>query len=275
MNGAGNDFIVIDNRIYQFSHETLAGLALRFCRRRFGIGADGLLALSKPTLDEAQFRMSYYNADGSLGTMCGNGARCLARFARNAGINECEMTFESDAGMIKGVVPEQVERPVCIFFNPPERFTPNMPLKNTLAGAPRSGHFIWTGTPHLVCYVENTETTPVSQWGPAIRSDEAFGNAGANVDFAQLIIRGDTSDRARFRVRTFEKGVEDETYACGTGAIAVAVVSRLQGLVYTNTVDIDMPGGTLAVGFVYEDNKITNLSLEGPADTVYQGYIMI
>ena len=120
MSGNGNDFIVIDNRFYNFSAEELSGLARRFCARRTGIGADGILAYMLPDDAQHQYRMKYYNADGSLGTMCGNGARCLARFARKAGVVEETMQFESDAGIYKAAAGPDEADPVRIYVQPPK-----------------------------------------------------------------------------------------------------------------------------------------------------------
>jgi len=275
MNGAGNDFIIIDNREHQFSPGRLVDMAKKYCRRRFSIGADGLMVLSDSDKEGALFRMIYFNADGSSGTMCGNGARCMARYARDNGFDRREMIFETDAGPVKAVVPDLVEHPVRIYFDPPAHFSPNIVLSCEKAAAGRPKHYIWTGIEHLVCYVDNVETTPVSAWGALIRSDETLAPVGANVDFAQLVAGGDETSRARVRVRTFEKGVEDETYACGTGAMAVAVVSRMLGHIQSSYVDVEMPGGLLSVGFVFEEGRVRDLYLEGPADTAYKGYLDI
>lgn len=272
MNGAGNDFVVVDNRFYNFSTEELSSLAHRLCKRRFAIGADGLLAFSTPTDPQYHYRMRYYNADGSLGTMCGNGARCLARFARMAGIEDDEMVFESDAGIYRAHAPANPSAPVKIFVQPPRDFTPNKPLAGSLATHVGPVHYIWTGTEHVVCFVEEVESTPVEACGRAVRSDEALAPAGANVNFVQVIQNGKTG-RSKLRVRTFEKGVEEETLACGTGAMASAIVSRLMGHVSSNQVEVEMLGGVLGVGFQMNGNGVKDLYLEGPADFVFRGTI--
>ncbi len=171
MNGNGNDFIVIDNRFYNFTADELSDLARRFCPRRTGIGADGLLAFMLPDDERYDYRMKYYNADGSLGTMCGNGARCLARFARNAGISSSEMQFESDAGVYKAFVPAEEEGPVRIYVQPPQHLDLNKALE-TETDDP--AHFIWTGTEHLVCFVDDAKSAPVGQMGPVLRNDAAL-----------------------------------------------------------------------------------------------------
>lgn len=274
MNGAGNDFVVIDNRFYNFSDPELSDLAHRLCKRRFSLGADGLLAFSTPDDPKHHYRMRYYNADGSLGTMCGNGARCLARFARLAGIQDPEMTFESDAGPYRAFVPEGADGPVRIYFQPPRHFTPNKQLTGSLASHVGPVHYIWTGTEHVVSFVEDVESTPVDACGRAVRHDEALAPAGANVNFVQVMQNGKSSN-PRLRVRTFEKGVEAETLACGTGAMASALVARLMGLISTDRVDVEMPGGTLSVGFDVDDDGVENLYLEGPAEFVFRGTVEV
>lgn len=274
MSGAGNDFVVLDNRFYHFSDEELGELARRLCHRRFGIGADGLLAFSAARDPAHHYRMRYLNADGSVGTMCGNGARCLVRFGRWAGVTDTEVRFESDAGVVRAHAPEDMSAPVRIYLGPPRDYMPDRALA---AGDAPAGpvHYIWTGTEHLVCFVSDVASTPVEAWGRRFRHDDALKPNGANVDFAEVADDGEGGDRAVLRVRTFEKGVEDETYACGTGAIASAVVARLQGQVQRETVDVEMPGGTLRVGFTLDDGAVRDVYLEGPADIVFRGTIEV
>lgn len=265
MNGAGNDFIVIDNRFFHFSDEELSDFARRFCRRRFGIGADGLLAFNPPHDEDYHFRMRYLNADGSIGTMCGNGARCLARFARRAGIDERVMFFETDAGVLRADVPHADSYPVRIYLSPPKNFRQDRALASADAGEAGPMHTIWTGTEHAVCFVPDVGMAPVNRWGPAVRHDAALAPTGANVDFVQVIEDG------VLRARTFEKGVEEETLACGTGATASAIVARLLGLVGRDRIDVEMPGGTLTVGFRLDGDFVEDVYLEGPAEVVYRG----
>lgn len=271
MHGAGNDFMVIDNRFFRFSDDDLAALARRWCPRRTGVGADGVLALA-PAQDEAHdYRMRYVNADGSLARMCGNGARCLARFARDAGLDRDRLTFESDAGVYRADVPPTSGRPVRLHVPPPEEFTADVPLADASDNVPLPVHFIRTGTEHAVCFVEDAERVEVAAAGPAIRHDAAFAPAGANANF--VAVRADGTGRPELQVRTYEKGVEAETLACGTGALAAAVVARLRGHVATDEVAVIMPGGTLRVGFTPEGETVRNLYLEGPAVKVFRGTI--
>ena len=271
MNGAGNDFIVIDNRFFNFSDEELAALAWRYCPRRTGIGADGLLALARPRQDDHHFRMRYVNADGSLGTMCGNGARCLARFARQGGIQGAPLVFETDAGVYQATAPHDEGLPVRLFVHAPERWQQGVALAARPPDLASAVHYLWTGTEHLLCPVEDVESVPVERWGPALRRDPALPPPGANVDFVDVRDPGGEDAPSVLRVRTFEKGVEAETLACGTGALAAAVGMRLLDRIASETVQVEMPGGTLGVGFRLEDGAVRDLYLEGPAVSVYRG----
>lgn len=274
MSGAGNDFIVLDNRFYYFSDEELSALARRFCPRRVGIGADGLLALNTAEHPASHFRMRYVNADGSFGTMCGNGARCLARFARQAGIDVEDMVFESDAGRSLARVPQDPQAPVSIFFGPPRHFSPEVPLVGGGAAEVERVHGIWTGTEHVVCFTPSVAEMAVEVYGPMIRGDAALAPTGANVNFVEVLPdRG--NGVSQLRVRTYEKGVEAETLACGTGAMASAIIARHLGHTAASRTEVHMPGGTLTVGFDLDGDAVTNLFLEGPAETVYRGSVEV
>lgn len=274
MNGAGNDFIVLDNRFYHFSDDELSDLAARYCLRRVGIGADGLLAFASPRDEGHHFRMRYYNADGSLATMCGNGARCLARFARMAGLSAEELVFETDAGVYRAIAPTDAGAPVRLFVDPPQDWRPARPLAASDVG-PSTVHYIWTGTEHTVCLVDDVSTAPVDTWGPVIRRNSALAPAGANVNFVEVIDDGRAGEHATLRVRTYEKGVEAETLACGTGALAAALTARLLGWIAREAVQVAMPGGVLGVGFGLDGEEVRDLFLEGPAVAVYRGTIEV
>lgn len=273
MNGAGNDFIVLDNRFYAFSDEELAELARRYCRRRWGIGADGLLALALPQEPGTHYRMRYFNADGSLGTMCGNGARCLARFARLAGMRDHTLCFETDAGIYQAEVPDALQAAVRLYLPPVGTYEPQPALFTSLDAAFASVAFIWTGTEHLVCFVPSVETVPVATWGAQLRYDAALQPRGANVDFVEVV--GEAQGRSILRARTYEKGVEAETLACGTGAVAAALVAWRQGRVRQLPIEVHMPGGVLVVGFKPEEAGETMLFLEGPAEVVFRGTVEV
>lgn len=257
MSGAGNDFIVLDNRFYFFPVEELSQMAIRYCARRTGIGADGILALEASEV--ADFRMRYLNADGSIGTMCGNGARCLARYAASAGIEpareDTPLRFETDAGSYEAeMLPEGVR-----LYIPDYQGFAALPADHE--GPERC--YLWTGTEHLVVFVESVEEADVAGLGPRLRRTNL--PAGANVNFAEV-------DGQRLRLRTFEKGVEAETLACGTGATAAAAAARLTGRLAGETVDVHMPGGVLTIGF-HADGRARYL--EGPAETVFRGTLEI
>ncbi|MEP0546172.1 MAG: diaminopimelate epimerase [Rhodothermales bacterium] len=271
MHGAGNDFIVVDNRFLHFTRDELADLARRFCPRRFGVGADGLLALSPAEEDGVDYRMDYHNPDGSRAGMCGNGARCLARFARAAGLTAEPLTFQSDDGMYRVSVPAAADAPVRLFVPPPKRFDAERALE---AGG--SVPYVWTGTDHTVVFVRDVATANVDKIGPRIRRDPALAPEGANVNFVQILDASADDGGARVQIRTFEKGVEAETLACGTGALAAAVVARLMDRVDGETVEVVARGGTLRVGFaINEHAHVRDLWLEGPAETVYQGTLEV
>ena len=275
MNGAGNDFVVLDNRFLRFSADELEALARQACPRRTGVGADGLLALDEPDAGtDADFRMRYRNADGSLATMCGNGARCLARFAARAGLGTADpdgtvsVAFDTDGGPYRArVAGRSGSGPVELDVPPPRDFG-----RAAVDGADDVLR-IWTGTEHAVVFTPDVDAADVAGTGPRLRHDAAFAPAGTNVNFVEVVEAG---ERPRVRARTFEKGVEAETLACGTGAMAAALAARLAGRIDgadggRQSVAVEMPGGTLTVGFRVAGEAVSDLTLAGPADTVYEG----
>ena len=263
MSGAGNDFIVIDNRFYHFSAAELRDLAQRWAPRRTGIGADGLLALESADDERVDFRMRYVNADGSVGTMCGNGARCLARYARSAGLESQPLVFDTDAGRYEAYVEAEPSADVRLVLEPYADFG-----KRDLAamdGLPGEAHYVWTGTEHVVVFVPDVGRAPVAATGPVLRADPALSPTGANVNYVEV------TDQATLRVRTFEKGVEAETLACGTGAIASAITACLTGRIASGRVVVSMPGGDLVVDIQGDPLNPDRLVLEGPAEFVFRG----
>lgn len=256
MSGAGNDFIVVDNRFFAFSDDELSRLAVRLCHRREGIGADGLMALAFPTLDGADARMVYYNADGSRATLCGNGARCMARFARWAGIEAEPIALQTDAGVLTAFVPALEAHPV--------RISMPIPIETQAMDAVQPGAtYVWTGTEHLVTFVEAVSSAPVATHGPAFRHHPALGERGANVNFVE--VAGDS-----LKIRTWEKGVEGETLACATGAVAAAAVAAAQGRIpHTAPIPVHALGGMLTVALPNAEGEPT--WLEGPTRTVFRG----
>ena len=271
MNGAGNDFVVLDNRFYAFSDTALAALARDLCRRTERIGADGLLALDTGT-DGADFRMHYHNADGSRAAMCGNGARCLVRFAALSGIDPAggapdgaldgaPVAFDTDAGRYHARTLASGD--VALTVPPPARLRP-VDLAGGLAAT-----YVWTGTDHVVVFVSHADRAPVASLGPLLRRDPALSEAGANVNFAEV------TGPDRLRVRTFEKGVEAETRACGTGAIAAAAAALATGRVRVSPVFVEMPGGTLRVDLPTSPDRGGACALTGPAEATFRGTVEI
>jgi diaminopimelate epimerase len=263
MNGAGNDFVVIDNRALslQLDREAIA----RLCDRHRGIGADGLLAV-EPAATSADFRMRYYNADGGEAEMCGNGARCFAHFsARLIDPRPQSVSFETMAGTITARFDGDL---VTLDMGLPHDHRPIQHLD--LCGEKHAIHFINTGVPHAVVFVDDVETINVQGLGAAIRWHETFAPKGTNANFAQAIAPG------RLILRTYERGVEGETLACGTGVCAAALLhSAHTGA--PSPVHVTVSGGdTMRVEFEQaEDGTFTTARLTGPADFVFEGTISL
>jgi len=274
MNGTGNDFIVVDNRFYRFSAAELGRLAAAYCPRRTGIGADGLLAFEDATTADHDFRMRYRNADGSMATMCGNGARCLASYARHVGLPMSDLTFETDAGTYRASV-EEDGLTVRLFVPSPERYAPAFELTEAQVPTEDAPSFIWTGTEHLVCFTSAEEQAALSDWAPDVRRDPGLNPSGANVNAVRVQAESADDGRPVLHVRTFEKGVEAETLACGTGALAAAVTARLQERIEADEVHVDMPGGRLTVGWTWADGAVQDLYLQGAVDRVYRGTVEV
>ncbi len=251
--GTGNDFVMIDNRSNTFPKEN-AQLVAHLCDRRFGIGADGLILLDTDATTD--FRMVYYNSDGNLSSMCGNGGRCLVAFAKKLNVIQNETTFMATDGLhyatvgADGIVSLQMID-VAEIKNTPDY------------------SFLNTGSPHHVQLVTDLEHYNVKENGAAIRYGDLYGQQGSNINFVKKI------DDATFSLRTYERGVEDETLACGTGATAVAIAMNATGQTDLNTIHLNVEGGKLAVSFDIEDGKYTNVFLKGPAEFVFKGTIQI
>jgi diaminopimelate epimerase len=251
--GCGNDFVIIDDRAnkLELSAETITNL----CDRRFGIGADGILLLrSTPGYD---FRMVYFNSDGSRATMCGNGARCLSAFAHKMGAAKTTGSFIADDGPHTSeiIYIEDAETQVAISMKDatPDQYTPEY-------------LFINTGTPHYVLFVDDIKTADVVSIGRKIRYNPEFAPVGTNVNFVQILPEG-------IIVRTYEKGVEDETLACGTGVTASAMAASLK--TGSTSIPVKVMGGNLHVSFNKKGDTFTNVVLTGPARLVYTGEITI
>jgi len=260
MSGTGNDFILIDNRGGVIPREEQPAFAARVCRRMFSAGADGLILIENS--ETADFRWQFYNSDGSVAEMCGNGSRCAARFAFRHGIAGRTMRFETIAGTIEAEVIGK-EEDVRIQLTPPSDYRFNLAIE--LDGETREMSFVNTGVPHAVIFVD-TSDVPVKKWGRKIRYHEMFQPAGANANFVRLL-GGNT-----ILVRTYERGVEDETMACGTGSVASAIMASIhKGLV--SPVEVQTSGGDrLTIHFdLKADQQTQKVYLQGPARLIYSG----
>jgi len=250
--GTGNDFVIIDNQdgAVALSREQVNFL----CDRRFGIGADGLMLLnSHPDYD---FEMKYYNADGGESTMCGNGGRCLVRFAYDMGIVKTDYRFLA----IDGPHEATVDLNGLVSLKMVD--VPGMQQQN--------GHFVLnTGSPHYVTFTNNVMAEDVFRKGREIRNSAPFASEGINVNFVEQ-----TPESYRIRVRTYERGVEDETYSCGTGVTAAALVCYHNDNGF-NRVEIDTLGGRLSVDYEKVGDGFQNIWLTGPAVKVFEGTIQL
>lgn len=236
----GNDFILIDNRNRQFTG-TEAALFERLCARKTGIGADGILLIETST-PRFSFRMRYFNRDGRESEMCGNGARAAAYHAANHEIAGASMTFEVSGGAYQADVTAAFVR---LVMPRPTGLRLDLSVWETafpaLADRCQDGGFVNTGVPHYVLFASKLGNIPVNQWGSALRRHVAFAPAGTNVNFATRV------DATTLRLRTYERGVEEETLACGTGAVATAVLAIARKIVDRFPVRLLVPGGELEV----------------------------
>src|SRR5438034_2300114 len=261
MNGAGNDFILIDNRAGDI-HLNRTRIA-RLCDRHRGIGADGILFLENPS-DHADFRMRYFDADGGEEEMCGNGARCFARFANKAAGAKGTISFETPAGVISAELAGDL---VTLQMTEPTDLQLSVPLQ--IGAEKKIVHFINSGVPHVVVPVARVGNVDVSREGSALRHHKAFLPKGANVNFIEK--RG----ADKIAVRTYERGVEDETLACGTGVVASALIFAATANTNGPITVIVRGGDELRVGFEKIDNQFRNVTLTGPAEFVFEGTIEI
>jgi diaminopimelate epimerase len=252
--GAGNDFILIDNRNLSFKY-TDNNAVLQLCNRRFGIGADGLMLLQNHA--DYDFEMLYFNADGNLGSMCGNGGRCIVAFAKHLGIIDQETDFLAVDGPHYAKISEE------------GNWVDLQMIDIDTINKDGDAYVLNTGSPHYVAEMQNLKDYDVYQNGKAIRNNETYKKEGINVNFVE-----DKGDH--LFVRTFERGVEDETYACGTGVTAVAL-SMAQHNHQSGHIEtpIKVLGGDLKIQFDYDGKQFTNVFLCGPAEQVFEGEISI
>lgn len=263
MEAAGNDFIVIDNREKNLPPKE-SDMAKELCQRRFSIGADGLLLLENSSQGN-DFRMRIFNSDGSEAEMCGNGARCLAQFARKKGIDGERLTFQTLAGQMEAEVHGEG---VSLKLSDPTDIKLHLHLR--LDSNVYEVHYLNTGVPHVVLLIENLEDVPVNELGRKLRYHREFAPRGANINFVKV------ENRHSLRLRTYERGVEKETLACGTGAVASAIVAFSLGLVAMPPLAMHTRGGeVLKIYFNLSSSQITDVYLEGKANFIYEGEVDI
>ncbi|MFA6565018.1 MAG: diaminopimelate epimerase [Verrucomicrobiia bacterium] len=260
MNGAGNDFVMLDNRDLKL-RPTTAQIA-RLCDRHRGVGADGLLLAEPCANGKSDFRMHYFNADGSEAEMCGNGARCFARFVQKLGWPKPTVTFETPAGVIHAEYHGEL---VQLGMSAPHGLRLHDKVKTTHGELAVSS--INTGVPHAIVFVEKADQAMVGPLGRELRYHDHFKPRGTNVNFVQPL------DAHTIRVRTYERGVEDETLACGTGVCASAIIAHLVHFTHS-PVKVRVQGGdTLEVDFKVHGGDIRDVTLKGPADFAFEGVI--
>lgn len=250
--GTGNDFVMVDNRDGSFDQHDNVALIHQICDRKFGVGADGFIVLEND--DQYDFRMVYFNADGREGSMCGNGGRAIVAFAYDLGVisNECKFIAvdgEHEASIKEGIV--------------------RLKMNNVDAvEATDDFYFMDTGSPHYVRFVDNVADLNVYEHGKAVRYNDRFKAEGTNVNFVEVL------DDQKIYVRTYERGVEDETLSCGTGVTACAISAILKG--FSGEVAIKTLGGELAVSAEKNDQgNFENVFLIGPAKSVFKGSIAL
>ena len=258
MSGSGNDFIVIDNRQPKFDEANLAKLIIGACRRKMSVGADGLILVENT--DKADFKWRFYNSDGSRAEMCGNGARCVSRFANLTGIAGKKLSFLTDVGVVSAVVSGDK---VKIKMTDPTDLREEASLE--LGGVVFDYRFINTGVPHAVFEVEDLEGLDVVAVGRKVRHHPAFAPDGTNANFIRRNADGHLS------IRTYERGVEDETLACGTGNVAAALITALRHDREPPVKLLTRSGECLTIHFERNGNRFTNVFMEGGARVIYTG----
>ena len=251
--GTGNDFVMIDNRLNFFPKENVQLIA-HLCDRRFGIGGDGLILLENDS--DTDFKMVYYNSDGNQSSMCGNGGRCLVAFAKKLNVIDNSCTFIATDGLHHATINEKGLVSLQMIDVPTVNITPDYVFLNT-------------GSPHHIQLVEDLENYNIKDNGAAIRYGALYGKEGSNINFVKQI------DDDTFSLRTYERGVEDETLSCGTGATAAAIAMNATGKTNSTSIHLNVEGGKLEVSFDKKNDQFTNVFLIGPAEFVFKGQIDI
>jgi diaminopimelate epimerase len=260
MSGSGNDFIIIDNRNQVVSEKGLTQFITAVCRRKLSVGADGVILIEKS--HKADFRWRFFNADGSPAEMCGNGARCVARFAALSGIAATSLCFETDAGVVKAEVNNN-----RVKVKMPDPVDLKLDYIVELGGGPRTVSSVNTGVPHVILIEDHIDRVEIVDLGREIRNHPDFAPAGTNVNF---ICRRNQDSIA---IRTYERGVEDETLACGTGSIASALVCACK-LDMTSPIHVQTRSGEyLTIFFNQNEDRFTDIYMQGGARIIYQGIL--
>jgi diaminopimelate epimerase len=250
--GTGNDFVLIDNRLKSFDTSNTKRIQ-HICDRKFGVGADGFICLENDK--NFDFKMVYFNADGNESSMCGNGGRCIVAFAKYLNIIENNAHFMAIDGPHNASINNNII---------------SLQMQNVTDILVTDMHvFLNTGSPHHVSYQNNIHLLDVKLNGSNIRNGTPYFKEGSNVNFVEQI------DSNTFKVRTYERGVEDETLSCGTGVTAVAIASHKINKTNSSVINLQTEGGNLKVSFKVKDNVYTDVFLEGPAVLVFQGEISI
>ena len=250
--GTGNDFIIVDNRTSTFSKNDTKFINF-LCDRKFGIGADGLILLENESSAEVDFKMVYFNADGKQSSMCGNGGRCIVAFAKFLNIIENQTIFSAIDGLHKAKI---YDAEVSLKMKDVSEIETN-----------ENEAILDTGSPHLVKFEKEVDQLDVKRAGAAIRYSEAFKKEGINVNFVHQ------KSPNLLKVRTYERGVEDETLSCGTGVTAVAIAAHAAGRTTACDLQLDNPGGLLKVSFSKTEKGYQNIWLTGPAVQVFKGEV--
>ena len=247
--GTGNDFVLIDNRSLFFDKNNLE-LISKICSRHTGVGADGLILLEND--NHYDFKMIYFNSDGKQTSMCGNGGRCVISFAKKLNIINDNVTFLAIDGLHEGIINEDIIKIKMI--------------KVSNIDEAHNGCLLDTGSPHFVKFCSSVNNINVFDSGRELRNNKEISEDGVNINFTEII------DNSSIKVRTYERGVENETLSCGTGVIASALSAHSKGLVDSNRIKISTLGGELFVSFDFK-NVYDNIWLEGPAIEVFKGQI--
>jgi diaminopimelate epimerase len=260
MSGSGNDFIIVDNREKVVKDDDLHSFIHRICRRKMSVGADGFI-LIEPS-DKADFKWRFFNSDGSKAEMCGNGARCVARFAYVNGIAGENLSFETEAGVVSGQVKNDRAK-----VKMPDSAELHLDYSIKLKNGPVTVCSVNTGVPHVVVMNETVEDINVFALGREIRFHEAFAPAGTNVNFICQQKQG------HLAIRTYERGVENETLACGTGSIAAALITSCKAKWQSPINLVTRSGESLTIYFKKDGSVFKDIFLEGDARIIYSAQL--